>query len=260
MNEFLRITSKENDIIKQVSQLQKSSSKRKEESCFVLEGLRICMDAIINGFSVKRIIVSDSAYNKFAKEVKQIAEKSDYCIIVPDSLFSKISDTVSPQGILCVCGFKLQTGDELSSCGKYIALENLQDPSNLGAISRTAEAFGIDGIILSGGCDPYSSKSLRASMGALLRIPIFRTENMFELFDKFSLKSYSAVVHGDALNADEVCFENGSVIIIGNEANGLTEYTIEKSDVKVTIPMKGRAESLNASVAAAVLMWEMCKC
>ena len=256
MNNFVKISSKENEIIKHISGLQKSTKKRKDEGVFVLEGLRLCMDAVQNGYSPKTVIVSVSAMEKYANDIALFNAEQSF--LVPDSLFVKISDTVSPQGILCI--YKMPQYDNfLDSTGKYIALENLQDPSNLGAISRTAEALGMSGIILQGGCDPYSSKSLRASMGALLRIPVYQTENMFDLFNKYGLKTFAAVVNGESVKLGEIPFSQGCVALIGNEANGLTAETINASDVLLNIPMSGKAESLNAAVAASIIMWEMCK-
>lgn len=260
MKDFLRITSKDNEVIKLILQLQKSSSKRKEEGLFVLEGLRLCMDAHLNGFATERLIVSDFAIEKLSDEIAVLSSNAGRCIVVPNQLFAKISDTVSPQGVMSLCSFKSDIENKLDPAGRYVALENLQDPSNLGAIARTAEALGISGIIMSGGCDPYSSKSLRASMGALLRLPVYQVDDMFDAFNKAQLYSYAAVVHRSAKNVDELSFGKGSVVVVGNEANGLTEETIERCNERITIPMGGRAESLNAGVAAAILMWEMSKC
>ena len=147
----------------------------------------------------------------------------------------------------------------INKSGKYIALDNLQDPSNLGAISRTAEAFGIDGLIVQNGCDPYSSKSLRASMGALLRIPVIETDDMFALFANHGLRSYASIVSADAVKINDISFEDGSVVIVGNEANGVSDNTLVNADQTFTIPMSGKAESLNAAVAASIIIWEMCK-
>ncbi len=260
MSDFLKVSSKENHIIKKISSLQKSSKERKNTGLFVLEGLRLCADACINGFVPETVIVSENAFSKYHTDISKYFSTSSQKIILTDSLFSKISDTVSPQGILCL--FKIPHFDcnSLVRNGKYIALENLQDPSNLGAISRTAEALGIDGLIVCGGCDPYSSKSLRASMGALLRLPIFETQNVFDLIDGNGYKTYAAVVSDATDYVGNIKFEKGTVAFIGNEANGLTDTTIAKCDYKITIPMNGRAESLNAGVAASIIMWEMSKC
>ena len=144
--------------------------------------------------------------------------------------------------------------------GRFIGLENLQDPSNLGAIARSCEALGADGILISkGSCDPYSPKSLRASMGTLLRMPVFTLADFSKEIAGLGLKTYACVVDTDAQNFGDIKFSDGSVLIIGNEANGITDETKSVSDMKITIPMKGNAESLNAAVAASIAMWEMMK-
>ncbi len=257
--EFYRITSKENNIIKLISQLQKSSSKRRELGLFVLEGLRICSDAVKNNYDIEMLIISETANEKYSENIEEISYKSKKNFVLPDALFKKISDTVNPQGVLCICKISSYSPEEINPEGKYIALENLQDPSNLGAISRTAEALGIDGIIIQGGCDPYSPKSLRASMGALVRIPVFQTDNLFDIFETCGLRSFASVVHTKAESLGQVKFDKGCVVLIGNEANGLTDNAIQMSDVLLTIPMRGNAESLNAAVAASLIMWEMSK-
>jgi TrmH family RNA methyltransferase len=175
-------------------------------------------------------------------------------------LFKKISDTTSPQGIIALSEIHDNNTDNINPKGRYVALENVADPSNLGAISRTCEALGVSGIILtSGGCDPYSPKSIRASMGTLLRMPIIILDDFSKDLCNKGLISYSCVVDSDALPISDVDFKDGSIVIIGNEANGITDETKAKSDYRITIPMSGRAESLNASVAAAISIWEMMK-
>ncbi|MBR3961788.1 MAG: RNA methyltransferase, partial [Clostridia bacterium] len=145
---------------------------------------------------------------------------------------------------------------EIDKKGRYIALENLSDPSNLGAISRTAEALGISGIIVSGNsCDPYSPKALRASMGTLLRMPVIIVDDFVEFLQASGLKLFACVVRGGKKITD-VIFSDGAAVLIGNEANGLTDSAISACE-KITIPMSGSAESLNASVAAAIAMWEL---
>ena len=165
MKDFKVITSRENSLIKLTSLLQSSRSSRKENGLFVLEGLRICKDAAENGIWFDKLIISESASVKLKTEIEIFEEISDECFMIPDSLFKKISDTTSPQGIIAIAHVPDNKKIDIDNKGKYIALENLQDPSNLGAISRTAEALGISGLILSANaCDPFSPKSLRASM------------------------------------------------------------------------------------------------
>mgnify|MGYP004642618921 FL=1 len=260
MRAFNIITSRENPLIKLVAALQVSSEKRKRNGLFVLEGLRICKDACDNGIKFDKLIVSDAAAEKYAADTEKFSLISDECYKIPDSLFKKISDTKTPQGIIAVAKMPVTGSCGIDKNGKYIALENVADPSNLGAISRTAEALGVNGIILSSdGCDPYSPKALRASMGTLLRVPVFVTESFAETLKSTGLKRYACVVDKTAESIKEQSFENGSVVMIGNEANGLTDSAKQSADVLVTIPMTGRAESLNAAAAAAIAMWEMMK-
>lgn len=260
MRAFNIITSRENPLIKLVAALQVSSEKRKRNGLFVLEGLRICKDACDNGIKFDKLIVSDAAAEKYAADTEKFSLISDECYKIPDSLFKKISDTKTPQGIIAVAKMPVTGSCGIDKNGKYIALENVADPSNLGAISRTAEALGVNGIILSSdGCDPYSPKALRASMGTLLRVPVFVTESFAETLKSTGLKRYACVVDKTVESIKEQGFGNGSVVMIGNEANGLTDSAKQSADVLVTIPMTGRAESLNAAAAAAIAMWEMMK-
>ena len=260
MKEFNRITSRENSLIKLISGLQTSAKKRKESGLFVIEGLRICCDAYDNGIRFDKLIICETAMEKYPEKVDIFSKNSSNCFIVPDSLFKKISDTSSPQGILAVCKREEIKEIEINPSGKYIALENIADPSNLGAVARTAEALGVSGIVVTdGGCDPYSPKALRASMGTLLRMPVIITDSLPDFLKNSKFISNACVVDRSALPITEVKFSGGSILLIGNEANGLLKQTADSCNKKITIPMSGRAESLNASVAAAVAMWEMMK-
>ncbi len=253
------ITSKENSLIKLVCALQGSSSKRKEHNLFVLEGLRICDDAFVCGIRFDKLIVSETAVKKYGDTMNKYIENANESYRIPDSLFKKISDTSTPQGIIALAKMP-NKNTNINLNGKYIALENIADPSNLGAVCRTAEALGVDGIILSGeGCDPYSPKSLRASMGTLLRMPLILLDDFAMELKNLGLRLFACVIDKDATPITEVDFSGGSVVIIGNEANGITEQTKTVSDQRITIKMSGKAESLNASVAAAIAIWEMMK-
>lgn len=260
MSDFKAITSRENSLIKLVSALQTSAKKRRENGLFVLEGLRISLDAMENSIRFDKLIISDTAIKKYSDTVNSFALNSDECFVISDSIFRKISDTKSPQGIIAVCKITDRKSSEINPRGRYVALENVADPANLGAVSRTAEALGADGLILSAdGCDPYSPKALRASMGTLLRVPVFIFNDLAGELKKSGLKSFACVVDKNAESIKEQSFNDGSVVIIGNEANGITDETKAAADRLVTIPMSGRAESLNAAVAAAIAVWEMMK-
>ena len=253
------ITSKDNSLIKLVCNLQTSAKARKENGLFVLEGKRICDDAYSAKIKFDKLIISDTAFEKYYETVEKFSENANEIYKIPDSLFKKISDTVNPQGIIALANIP-KINNKIKQTGRFIALENINDPSNLGAVFRTAEALGVSGIILSNdGCDPYSPKSLRASMGTLLRLPIIVTENLPEFVKASNLKSYACVVDKNAKSITDINFSNGCVLMIGNEANGLTEEAKKVADYNITIRMSGLAESLNASVAAAISMWEMMK-
>ena len=260
MPDFKEIRSRDNSLIKLVSRLQSSSSARKEHGLFVLEGLRLCSDAFLNGIRFDKLIVSFSAAEKYNNEISEFLSKTGECIKVPDNLFEKISDTKSPQGIIALCRIPEHNTRGISSAGRYVALENISDPSNFGAVARTAEALGADGLIVSSdGCDPYSPKVLRSSMGTVLRLPVFVAEDFELLLKSSGLKTYACVVDSSAESITVQKFSDGCAVLIGNEANGLTEKTVMTAYRRVTIPMKGKAESLNAAAAAAIAVWEMMK-
>ncbi len=259
MPEFIEITSKDNPLIKFVSTLQTSAKHRKEAGFFVLEGLRICDDAYQNNIRFDKLIVTKSALEKHNSCINDFAKRSNSCYVLREDLFNKISDTNSPQGIIATAKIP-ENNTQLSQNGRYIALENLADPSNLGAIARTAEALGVDGIIMtSDSCDPYSPKSLRSSMGTLLRLPLYITDDILKLISDNKLRAFACVVDKTAESISGVQFCDGDVLLIGNEANGLREITKRDADKCVTIRMRGNAESLNAAAAAAIAMWEMVK-
>lgn len=256
------ITSKNNSKIKYAGKLVSDSSFRKKEKLFTVEGLRICTDAVDSGIKITDTFFVRESYEKHQADFEKVFEKSEKVYEVSTEILSKISDTGTPQGIFCICEFGKNIFDykSIKTNGRYIALENIQDPSNLGAVSRTAEALGIDGAIICGCCDIYNPKVLRGSMGSLFRLPIFRTDSM-EKFLNFSkgagLKSFTTTTDKNAKKINEINFSDGIVCVIGNEGNGVTEKTASLCDEKITIPMQGRAQSLNASMAACITMWEM---
>lgn len=258
--EFSFVSSKDNKLIKSVRKLITSSRERKQTGAFVLEGLRLCEDAALNNYSVETLIVSESV--KICNRVESIIKVAKQCVKVPDSLFQFMSDTVSPQGVMCVVKIPETVGNvcEINK-GKYIVLENTADPANLGTIARTAEALGISGLIISHlGCDPFSPKAQRAGMGALLRLPIFVSKDLKNDLLALKLKEFSifaSVVQNADCDVSKVSYQNNCCVLIGNEANGLTDEIISVCDRKITITMQGRAESLNAAAAASVIMWEM---
>jgi TrmH family RNA methyltransferase len=181
---------------------------------------------------------------------------------VSDEVAEKLSDTKSNQGVFCLCKMldKKTNIGKIKYNGKYIALEDVSNPANFGAVVRTAEAVGLDGVIVSGGCDIYNPKSQRAAMGSLFRLNIAETDNLPETLKELAengMTVLAGVPDSGAEKITEIDMNGGVVAIIGNEGNGITEETCAVATKLVTIPMKGRAESLNAAAAASIIIWEM---
>lgn len=259
-----RISAKDNPLIKHINKLIKSSKYRAEKGEFVAEGVRLCEDALYSGCDIQALVVSDFACEHYKDTVAKLSEKTENSYVIPDSLFSKTSDTRNPQGVLCVIKAldNPTLFDKIKCNGKFLALDNIQDPSNLGTILRTAEAVGIDGVILSADCcDIYSPKVVRGSMGAVFRLSYTIVDTIAGfLSDNKYIDSFAAVVDSGAAEISVIDFKGKTAcVVIGNEANGVKQSTIDACGGTVTIPMRGRAESLNASVAASIIMWEMIK-
>ena len=257
-----RLTAKTNEKIKAAVSVRDSAKVRREQHLFFLEGARLCGDAAENSVEIVRSFFTSQALNKYASQTEKIIAKSKECYLITDELAMKLSDTQNSQGVFCVCkeAEKQADTDKIRPDGKYILLENVQDPSNLGAISRTAEAIGIDGMIVCGGCDIYNPKALRASMGSALRLNILNCSDAVELIEnmnRIGIKTLASTPQKDSVVITDVDMNGGVCCVVGNEGNGITPETMSACTCKVTIPMRGRAESLNASTAAAILIWEM---
>ena len=256
------ISSVQNPKVKAYIQLLNSSAKRHKGDLFVLEGLRLCMDLVRSDYIVEQLFFTKNAYKKSSEDIEKLVSISKECFEITESVSAKLSDTKNPQGVFCVVGGIDKRGysNKINVSGKYILLENVQDPANLGAISRTAEALGITGLIVSGGCDVYSPKALRASMGSLLRLHVIETADVTGTIidaQENGMKTYASTPASDAKDIKTADFSGGVITVIGNEANGVTESTMECCKEKITIRMAGRAESLNAGAAASIIMWEM---
>ncbi|MBQ3044959.1 MAG: RNA methyltransferase [Clostridia bacterium] len=256
-----KITSRANEKIKYAARLGESASLRKETGEFLLEGARLCFDAAQTGIEIRQAFFTSKALWKYEEYVTDIIAKSSVCCEIGAEVSQKLSGTESSQGVFCICSMKPQPESELlNTSGKYIALENLQDPSNLGAICRSAEAIGLDGLIVSGGCDIYNPKALRAAMGSSLRMNILSVDNLDEIISAANEKgmlTLASVPRNTAEDIRTVSMSGGVICCVGNEGSGLSRQVIEKCKKQVVIPMNGRAESFNASAAAAILAWEL---
>lgn len=256
------ITSKDNELIKQTVKLISGAKYRRESKSFVAEGVRICRDGAESEAEIKAFLVTPEAKEKYTSDYKKISAKAEKTYEISEKLLKYISDTTTPQGFMCV--FKTLDKKTLSykinNQGRYVALENIQDPSNMGTILRTAEALGTDGVILSSDCcDIYMPKVVRGSMGAIFRLPIVIADDFtgyIGTLTKSGIKTYASTPH-EAESINNVDFSDGGIMLIGNEGNGLKKETSDICYKKVKIPMNGRAESLNAAAAAAILLWKL---
>lgn len=256
-----KITSRSNEKIKRFIKLCDSSKDRKEQSLYTLEGARLCYDALLSGEQFFEFYFTEKAQEKFRMQVRAICEKAENCYIISDEVASKLSSTQSPQGLFAIVKQRqIPLAFDSKLC--YIALDGIQDPANLGTLSRTAEALGINGLILYNCCDVYNPKSLRASMGAFFRLPLLFTDDLPMLLKNKAIEgmlTVAAVPDRDSEDITSFDFSGGAITVIGNEGNGVSEPVINACVKKAVIPMKGRAESLNAAAAGAIVMWEMMK-
>lgn len=251
------ITSTSNQKVKELLQLQKKAKIRNQEGVFLAEGSRMVLEAPKN--RIRQLYISESYYKKHGKELKEKGFKYE---VFSDTVFAYVSDTKTPQGILAVIqqlDYKFE--DMLKKKNPHIlVLDNLQDPGNLGTIFRTAEAAGVTGILMSKDCvDIYNPKTIRSTMGAAYRMPFLYMEDILEgirLLKEKKIHVYAAHLEGKN-SYDLEDYRNGTAFLIGNEGNGLRQEVANMADTWVRIPMEGQAESLNAAVAAAVLMFEV---
>ena len=262
MASLFSLTSADNPAVKQAARVRDSAPARRKLGLFFAEGARLCADAALSGVPINTCFFTPGAREKYKTETGLLLDRSSRCFEISEKVCRKLSDTSAPQGVFCLCERRGEPDAPFIPSGRYLALENVSDPSNLGACARTAEALGIAGLILSPGCcDPYNPKALRASMGAFFRLPLLLPEDFFALLrnkQAEGFRLYGSVPDRSAENIADVP-KPGCICLVGNEGSGLTEEAKALCGRLVTIPMPGRAESLNAAAAAAILMWELMK-
>ena len=256
----MQIESRKSEKVKQYCRLVSSKKARQQAHCFPLEGLRLCMDALQSGYAIEQLFVTQHAFQKSTADVEALQTAAKQSFFVSDDVADKMADTVTTQGVFCVVQSKVQKATpELVKGARYVALDCVQNPANLGAIARTAEALGLQGLIIQDGCDMYNPKAQRAAMGSLLRIEVQQTEDLAALLKAApkEMLTFSTVPDATAKDIRTLDCSGGAVAVIGNEGNGVSAAVLEATRERVTIPMQGRAESLNAAVAATITMWEM---
>lgn len=256
------ITSSQNSVIKEVKSL-KIRKNREEKQLFFIEGIRFVDEALKEKAPISTVLLSDRLYETRGGDeiLSRIRGENYETYHLPDKLFQEISDTENPQGIMAVVKMNQLKLEEVIGDGDFfLILDSLQDPGNMGTIIRTADAAGVEGIIISRGCvDIYNPKVLRSTMGSVFHVPFCLSENLPDTISKLKgkgLKVFAAHLNGE-INYFDCDMKNNSAIIIGNEANGISKEVSEQADTLIKIPMPGRSESLNASVAASLLMYEV---
>lgn len=254
------ITSTSNAKIKRLVNLKKKRKLRDTEKVFLVEGIRMFREAPED--KIREIYVTESFLNRQNKLIEEKSRMSGATVeILSDTVFEYASDTKTPQGILSVVRQMDYNIEEIAREDRplLLVLDNLQDPGNLGTIVRTAEGAGVTGILMSKDCvDIYNPKTIRSTMGSIYRMPFVYEENFLEaikVLKEKGIHTYAAHLEG-ACVYDAEDYREGSAFFIGNEGNGLRDEVAQLAERYIKIPMCGQVESLNAAIAASVLMFE----
>lgn len=276
------ISSKDNKKIKYLRSLLEKGSARKKNRQFIVEGIKLVDEALVYG-KVCEIILSESLYKEIisggliknalladnGKNLIAYVNEANSTTVVSDAVFKTVSETINPQGVVAIVtmpeyeilneGFLTQTYNKTGKI-KLLILEDTADPGNLGTIMRTAEAAGVTGVIMGRGTvDIFNPKAVRSTMGSIFRLPFIYVEDVRETIrelKKYGISFYAAHLKGKQSYKD-VKYSDKAGILIGNEARGLSPETAELADIYIIIPMQGKVESLNAAVAAALMMYEI---
>ena len=246
-----RITSRQNPLMAHIRKLASSRSYRRETGEYLGDGVKLLEEAAHWGASLTAVVFTEGTALPPLPERVRLVE-------VPAGLMASVSPMESPQGALFVAKQPDLGPPERLTGSRYLALEGVQDPGNVGTILRTADAFGADGLFLLEGCaDLYNPKTVRASMGAVFRCPAWRCtlEELTGRLQAADLPLYGAALRKDTLDARQVDWKR-SAALVGSEGRGLSQDALGACTATVKIPMTSRCESLNAAAAAAVLLWE----
>ena len=254
------ISSKENENIKNIHKL-KEKKYRELYGEYIIEGIKLVEEAIEEKVNIKTIVVCEDCEKNGTIDQKLLYEIAKYdCIYVTEKVFKLLTDVTNPQGILAVVKKNNSNNDSKIDYKQDIILilDDIQDPGNLGTIIRTADSVNVKQIIVSKGCgDAYNPKVVRSSMGAIFRVEIIESKDLVNTIK--DLKKHNIKVMATDLKTDESIYNQElkkCAIVIGNEANGVSKDVLDVVDKRIKIPMLGKTESLNASVATAVILYE----
>lgn len=258
----MTITSSSNAKVKQIIQWRDKSKERRKDGVFLAEGIKMFEEAPEEG--ILEVYLSETAEERLSgpqnKSVKEKLDRHGF-ITVKDDTFLKMSDTQTPQGIITVMRRRAYDVEQMLTAENplLVILETLQDPGNLGTIIRTGEGAGVTGVIMNyQTVDIYNPKTIRSTMGSIYRVPFAYVENLGALTETLREKgihTYAAHLEGKDYY-DSLPLREPTAFLIGNEGNGLTRELADRAESYLKIPMEGQAESLNAAIAASLLMYE----
>ena len=252
------ISSKDNEIVKNVRKL-KEKKYRDLENAYIVEGIKMVKEAIEEKAVIRQIIICDDCEksDSIPKELMYEIAKYD-CLYVTSKIFKYISEVQTPQGVLAVVEKNNRDEDVNYNEDIIVALDDIQDPGNLGTILRTVDSVGLTQILVSKGtADPYNPKVVRSSMGAIYRVKVIECEDLLETLKEVKRNKFKILV--SSLKESNSIYNvkyNKKVLVIGNEANGVEERIMNIADEKIKIPMLGKTESLNAAVATGIILYE----
>lgn len=250
------ISSTQNKIYKLIKSL-KQKKNRTIEKLYCVEGLKGTTDAYNKGADICITAVKESLY----KKISHMLPQNGNLYIVSDNIFDALCDTKNPEGIICAIKINELLPNTVNG-GLYIYLDAVADPGNCGTIIRTCDACGGAGVLLSPDCvDLYNPKTIRSSMGSFFSCDTY-TDVSYDMLKDLKNKGYKIVCAALCDTASDyrcIAYPENTVIVIGNESNGISQECLSLADQTVIIPILGSAESLNASVAAGILMYEWCR-
>lgn len=252
------ISSKDNEFIKHIKKL-KDKKYRDMNKEFIIEGIKLIREAIEEKAEIKQIIICDNCLDSDIIPKELMYEIAKYeCVYVTESIFKVISDVNTPQGILAIIGRNAGEAQIDYTQDIIVALDDIQDPGNLGTILRTVDSIGLNQILVSKGtADSYNPKVVRSTMGAIFRVKIIECEDLENTLKEVKKHKFKLVV--TSLQTEKSLYDinfDKKLIVIGNEANGVEQKIQDLADEKIKIPMLGKTESLNASVATGIVLYE----
>lgn len=248
------ISSRSNPLVTRLRKLGARRAVRREEGVFVGEGPKLLQEAVRWQVPLETVVYTSGVTLPQLPEHVRVVE-------VPDSLLEAVAQTQTPQGVVFVCRTPSLALPQQLTGNRYLVLDGVQDPGNVGTIWRTADAFGADGLILCQGCaDPWSPKTVRATMGAAFRLPVWECtlEQAAQRLGEANIPLYATALREDTVDVREISLGR-SAVIIGSEGRGVSQLSLQLCQKTVKIPMLARCESLNAAVAASVVLWEMAR-